>query len=174
MSIILVVSGCSTMKQSADGDQLQAAETEESKIQKIISKEEKNKGIPHGILNSIAAVESKHKPYAVNARKKAHNFQTKEEAVKFVNATIDSGCKNISVGCLQLHYDSHKKNFKSLNAMLTPEENVAYAAALLKKLYDKYGTWEMAIRMYNSNKPKYNKPYYSKVMKAYNSMYRVS
>lgn len=175
IAIILLVSGCSTANLQTPTDKVQPTPvSQEANVKGIISKEEKNKGIPQGILNSIAAVESKHTVYAVNVKRKPYMFKTKEEAVKFVNASIDSGCKNISVGCLQLHYNTHKQHFSSVSDMLTPENNISYAASLLKKLYDKYGSWEMAIRMYHTNKARYNKAYYTKVMREYNSVYKAS
>ncbi len=173
--VLLAVSGCSTLNPPADEKVQPKVElSEKSEIKKMIAKEEKSKGIPNGILNSIAAVESHHDAYAVNTSLKSHRFKTKEEAVKFINTSLCKGCKNISVGCLQLHYGTHKRNFSSLNDMLTPRNNVAYAATLLKALYDKYGSWEMAIRKYHSGKSKYNKIYYTKVIRAYNSMYKSS
>ncbi len=174
MLVIFALSGCSSMKTSVEEESERTPETEKIRIEKIIAKEEQNTGIPHGILNSIAEIESKHKAYAVNARGRAHNFKTKGEAVNFVNNSLNSGCKNISIGCLQLHYKTHKKHFSSLNEMFTPEKNAAYAARLLKSLYNKYGSWEKAIKMYHTSKKKYHKRYHSKVMKAYNFMYRVS
>jgi soluble lytic murein transglycosylase-like protein len=137
-------------------------------LYKIIEKEEEKNGIPKGILNSIAAVESKHTPYAVNARKKSYNFETKKEASEFINTSVKNGCKNISVGCLQLHYKTHGSNFASIDDMLTPEKNVSYAANLLKKLYTKHRNWETAIKTYHTSKAKYNKIYYKKVMHQYN------
>ncbi len=143
-----------------------------SDIRKLIASEEKANGIPNGILDSIAAVESQHSAYAVNARKKSHKFKTKAEAIKFINDTIKRGGKNISVGCLQLHYATHKKNFSSVEDMVSPKGNVAYAATLLKKLYNKYGSWELAIKKFHSSKRKYNNLYYRKVMKVYNTSKR--
>ena len=136
--------------------------------------EEKAKGIPAGILNSIAAVESQHSAYAVNAKRKSHKFKTKAEAVSFIKSTAQSGEKNISVGCLQLHYDTHKKHFASVDDMLSPKGNVAYAAMLLRSLYDRYGSWELAIKKYHSSKEQYSNLYYRKVMKAYGASRKFS
>lgn len=143
-----------------------------SDIRKLIASEEKANGIPNGILDSIAAVESQHSAYVVNARKKSHKFKTKAEAVRFINDTVKHGGKNISIGCLQLHYATHKKNFSSVEDMVSPRRNVAYAATLLRKLYNRYGSWELAIKKFHSSKRKYNNLYYRKVMKVYNTSKR--
>ena len=173
----LCVSACSTAlnKNKVDISPAQVGETTfTDEVRRMISNEEKRNGIPSGILDSIAKVESRHNIYAVNTRKKSYNFKTKEDAVKFINTSLQNGCTNISVGCFQLHYATHKKNFSSLDNMLTAESNVTYAANLLKGLYNKYGSWELAIKKYHSSKAKYNNVYYKKVMAAYNDLNKVS
>ena len=150
------------------------SQTSKDAVREIISNEEKKNGIPSGILDSIAKVESRHNVYAVNTSKKTYNFKTKAEAVKFINTSLRNGCNNISVGCFQLHYATHKKNFVSIDNMLTAEANVMYAANLLRNLHNKYGSWELAIKKYHSSKAKYNNVYYKKVMSAYNSLHKSS
>jgi hypothetical protein len=54
--------------------------------------------------------------------------------------------------------------------MLDPKANVAYAAKMLKALYDKHGSWEKAVKMYHTKKAKYHARYYKKVMKKYNAV----
>ena len=176
--IALCLSGCSSLKSVDTAKELTSSETvksfEQPSIHKMIADEERKNGIPSGILNSIATVESRHNAYAVNARKKAHSFKTRAEAVKFIKKSLSSGYDNISLGCFQLHYATHKKYFASVDDMLIPELNITYAASLLRTLYDKYGTWEDAIKKYHNGKAKYNTSYYRKVMDVYNSSYKVS
>lgn len=175
MCVSLLVSGCSISNSTIENQPAKSNEQiGKAEIYQIIDKEEKNNGIPKGILNSIAAVESEHTAYVVNAHKKSYKFKSKEDASKFIKTSVDKGCKNLSIGCLQLHYKAHGNNFVSISDMLTPENNVSYAAILLKTLYNKHGTWEKAIKMYHTSKSKYNKIYYSKVMKKYNSIYKNS
>ena len=138
-------------------------------LQSLIATKEKENGIPEGILNSIASVESKHKVYAVNTHSKSHNFKSKSDAVKFIKTAIKCGKKNISIGCCQLHYSSHKKNFLSIDDMLTPEKNISYAALMLKKLYLRYGNWEKAIKKFHNASKRHNQVYYQKVMRIYSS-----
>jgi soluble lytic murein transglycosylase-like protein len=143
-------------------------------ISRIIEKEEVKKEIPKGMLKAIADVESRFNPYAVNAQKKSYLLKTKKEATKLIQNFVNRGYTNISVGCLQIHYKTHKDHFSSIEAMLIPENNVAYAAALLKSLYKRYGSWEKAIKMYHTSNPVHNKPYYQKVMKRYLSYFSAS
>lgn len=181
--LVFLFTGCSSVRDSDVDKKKSGAQVEDfqrdekfvsSDIRSLIASEEKAKGIPKGILNSMAAVESQHSAYVVNAKRKSHKFKTKAEAVSFIKSTAKSGEKNISVGCLQLHYGTHQKNFASVDDMLSPKNNVAYAAMLLRSLYDKFGSWEIAIKKYHSSKEQYSNLYYRKVMKAYGTSRKLS
>ena len=166
--IAVLISGCNTINHKEIGSQ--AIETkldEKSQLNVIIEREEDNKGIPKGLLKSMASVESGNNPYAVNSSKKSHHFQSKAQAANFINTAINNGRQNLSVGCLQLHYRTHRKHFSSVEDMIDPVNNISYAANLLKNLYDKYGSWEKAIKIYHSGKAHHNSTYYKKVMKKY-------
>lgn len=167
----LLVSGCSSVMQRAsnNSDEINAKDSKEH-IKSIIYKQELENRIPEGILSSIAAVESQYKPYAINAKSRSYDFDSKDKAVKFIENSINHGCTNISVGCLQIHYKTHHSKFSSIDNMLTPENNISYGAKLLKSLYLRYGSWEKAIKFYHTSKAKYNRVYYAKVMKKYNSI----
>ena len=120
-------------------------------LKEIIANVESEYGIPDGLLAAIAKVESKTKPYAVNARKKSHYFTTKDDAADFIETKLKKGYKNISIGCCQLLYAAHKRNFNnSPKNMLDPEKNIRYAAKFLKKLYTSHGSWEIAVKRYHS------------------------
>ncbi len=168
--LTLLLSGCSSVKYASDNSTENIVKYDKTYIKNIISEKETENGIPTGILSSIAAVESQYKPYAINAKNKSYNFNSKEEAVKFIETSVNRKCTNISVGCLQIHYKTHHSRFPSIDSMLTPENNISYGAKLLKSLYMKHGSWEKAIKFYHASKPKYNRVYYAKVMKKYNSI----
>lgn len=147
-----------------------AQKTGNVEISKMIEEHEKLNGIPKGILKSIAKVESGIRPYIVNNKGKAHFFKSKDSALSFVQGQLKNHNQNFSVGCMQLHYKSHKNKFNSVEEMLSPEKNLGYAAAMLKKLFDKYGNWETAIKRYHAAKTKLSENYYKKVMRVYNSL----
>jgi hypothetical protein len=129
----------------------------------IIARQETKKHIPRDLLKAIAIVESGISPWIVNAHGGAHNFSTKNEAVKYIRKLVDDGVKNIGVGCMQLHYFSHHHSFGSVEQMLEPEKNIAYAATLLKKLEGRYGSMDKAVKMYHSASPFYHNPYKNRV-----------
>jgi soluble lytic murein transglycosylase-like protein len=177
LAVPFFLSGCSTTitenvrNASVELNNIAAGSSDNLDIQSIIEKNEKEHGIPKGILRSIATVESGSNPYAVNAKRKTYLFKSKNEAIKFINSCVKKKNQNLSVGCMQIHYKSHKGKFNSIDDMLSPEKNTAFAAFTLKKLYEKYGDWKTAIKRYHANKSKYSNAYYKRVMKIYNLRY---
>ena len=55
------------------------------------------------------------------------------------------------------------KQFKTLDHILNPEENVKYAAEFLKKLFKRHKSWNEAISRYHSSEPSRKKRYLKKV-----------
>lgn len=134
-----------------------------SLCKETISTQEKQKGIPQGLLKAIAMVESKISPWAINAKGRAYIFNSKEAAVKHARKLVESGFRNFSVGCMQIHYASHRGQFKSLEDMFDPENNIAHAARLIKKLERRYGSLEWAVKRYHAPSPRYYNPYQRRV-----------
>lgn len=137
--------------------------TTKSICKEVISKQEAQKGIPQGLLKAIATVESGISPWAINANGRAHIFNSKEAAAKYVRELVDEGTGNFSVGCMQLHYASHRRHFKSVEAMLEPENNIAHAAKLIKNLERRHGSMDRAVKMYHSASPAHHNPYKNRV-----------
>ncbi|MBY0280833.1 MAG: transglycosylase SLT domain-containing protein [Alphaproteobacteria bacterium] len=129
----------------------------------IIRHFEKQYGIPDKLLASIAVVESRNSPWAVYALKKSRFFSTKEGAIDYIQKLKAKGVKNINIGCMQINLQSHGRRFKSLNDILPPYHNIAYAAKLMKVLYAQYGSWEMAVKHYHSSSSIYNVSYKDRV-----------
>ena len=133
---------------------------------------EKKYGLPENILLSISRVESGYQkvdgvirawPWTLNAGGDSAYFQTKEDALRSLEERIRKGVKNVDIGCMQLNYRWHKKFFKSLSDMISPTKNVDYGARFLKKLHQRHGSWEKAVKYYHSSKSKFNVKYYRKV-----------
>ena len=129
-------------------------------------------GLPENILLSISRVESGYQkvdgvrrawPWALNAGGDSAYFLTKEEALDSLNERIKKGVTNIDVGCMQLNFRWHKKFFKNLSDMMSPEKNVDYGARFLNKLHKRHGSWKKAVKYYHSSKSKFNVKYYKKV-----------
>ena len=133
---------------------------------------ERRYGLPENILLSISRVESGYQkvdgvrrawPWTLNAGGDSAYFLTKNKALRSLNERIKKGVTNIDIGCMQLNFRWHKKFFKNLNDMMNPEKNVDYSAKFLKKLYQRHGSWEKAVKYYHSSKSKFNVRYYKKV-----------
>lgn len=125
--------------------------------------QEKDKGLPEKLLSAISTVESKHKPWAINAQGESKNFKTKEEAANYIRQLRAQDVRNINVGCMQLNWESHAKRFKSPEDMLEPSKNVGYAAQLVKRLIKQHGSVEKGVRFYHSSSSTHNIAYKNRV-----------
>ena len=129
-------------------------------------------GLPENILLSISRVETGYQridgvrrawPWTLNAGGDSAYFKTKEAALNSLKKKVKQGITNIDIGCMQLNFRWHKKFFKNLREMINPEKNVDYGAKFLKRLYERHGSWEKAVKYYHSSKSKFNVKYYKKV-----------
>ncbi len=129
-------------------------------------------GLPENILLSISRVESGFKkvdgvrrawPWTLNAGGDSAYFQTKEAALNSLKKRVKQGVTNIDIGCMQLNFRWHKKFFKNLRDMMSPEKNVDYGARFLNRLHKRHGSWEKAVKYYHSSKSKFNVKYFKKV-----------
>lgn len=129
-------------------------------------------GLPENILLSISRVETGYLkvdgvrrawPWTLNAGGDSAYFQTKDAALKSLKKRVKQGVTNIDIGCMQLNFRWHKKFFKNLSDMMSPEKNVDYGARFLNRLHKRHGSWEKAVKYYHSSKSKFNVKYYKKV-----------
>lgn len=123
--------------------------------------------IPKGLLKAVSKVESEYNPLALNDGLKSHNFKTKQEVIDRISYLVDIGKTNFDIGCMQINYYWHGKNFTSIEEMLDVTENVRYAASLIHGLYKEHGTWQAAVRHYRSYEPSIHKKYSKKVAYAW-------
>ena len=134
-------------------------------------------GLPENILLSISRVETGYQkvngvrrawPWTLNAGGDSAYFQTKDAALKSLKRRVKQGVTNIDIGCMQLNFRWHKKFFKNLSDMMSPEKNVDYGARFLNRLHKRHGSWEKAVKYYHSSKSKFNVKYYKKVRAVWN------
>ena len=64
---------------------------------------------------------------------------------------------------MQISMKYHAHQFKSLDEIIDPENNVKYAAKFLKKLFSKHKRWNEAISRYHSSEPQKKKKYLKRV-----------
>ena len=95
-------------------------------------------------------------------------FRDKQTATHYLS-NIEN--KNIDVGCMQINYFWHGKNFNKITDMLNPQINIMYAAKFLKEKFLKTGSWQYAIRQYHSNNREKNKIYFKKFLDNYKKLF---
>jgi soluble lytic murein transglycosylase-like protein len=112
--------------------------------------------IPLGILYAVGLTETgvggHLHAYALNLEGDAIYSLNKEQAIARFRAAQAAGVRLIDVGCMQLNYHFHGKNFASVEDMFDPSKNVDYAARFLKELKQSEGAWTMAVARYNAGK----------------------
>ena len=129
-------------------------------------------GIPKNILLSMSLTESGRRikngefiswPWTINKKGKGKFFDNKVTAINFVKEYTKKGKKNIDLGCMQVNFMYHPNAFKNFYEAFDPDKNVKWAAAMLKSLYTKFGTWEAAVGYYHSYRRSKRKKYSQKV-----------
>ncbi|MDA5092822.1 lytic transglycosylase domain-containing protein [Aliiroseovarius sp. KMU-50] len=124
-------------------------------------------GVPISVLKAISLTETGRKrggsfrpwPWTVNMEGKGVWFDTEEEARSYVFKHFKRGARSFDVGCFQINYKWHHKNFSSLDEMFDPLANGLYAARFLSDLFSEKGNWSDAAGAYHSRTPKYANRY---------------
>lgn len=121
---------------------------------------ERRAAIPSGLLLAVAVNESGRWdrdekrtlpwPWTVNNGGNGRHFETKEEAIRWVEELRGMGRTNIDVGCMQINLHHHPEAFPDLEAAFDPVRNVAYGAKFLGDLRDATGSWPEAVGRYHS------------------------
>jgi len=110
--------------------------------------------VPLGVLYAVGLTETGRKsslqPYALNIGGKAVFARSKEEAMRHFHTARKRGIKLIDLGCMQINHHYHNQHFASPQAMLEPAANVAYAAKFLRQLYQREGSWTLAVARYHA------------------------
>ncbi len=126
--------------------------------------------IPNDFLYAIALTESgrfyknEFIPWAwsVNVKGNGKFFSNKSDLDKFINKQKNN-TSNIDIGCMQINYFYHGKDFQNTKTMSIPEKNVEWAAKHIVSLFKKNKNWEEAIGKYHSFRKKKMKIYLKKV-----------
>jgi len=138
----------------------------------LIKSAEKSQAIPEGLLKAIGFTESGRItadgrrvpwPWTVNADGQGYYFETKKDAIAFVQELQASGVSVIDVGCMQVDLYYHPNAFASLDAAFDPATNVAYAAKFLNELKSETGDWGVATQYYHSRTPYLGSAYAGRV-----------
>jgi hypothetical protein len=118
-------------------------------------------GVPQEVLHAISLTETGRNdggrfrpyPWAINREGKGYWFASRAEALAFAQASVAAGRPSFDVGCFQINYYWHGRNFPSLEAMFDPDVGAAYAAQFLQSLHAERGDWSLAAGAYHSQTP---------------------
>ncbi len=141
-----------------------------------ISNAERAQGLPPGLLQAIARVESGRAdthgviaawPWTLNVEGQGSFFDSKQAALESLTTLRARGVKSIDVGCLQVNLLHHPEAFATLDEALDPAHNAAYAAHFLNDLHNQLGSWPAATAAYHSATPELGIPYQMKVEAAW-------
>jgi soluble lytic murein transglycosylase-like protein len=110
--------------------------------------------VPLGVLYAVGLTETGRKgrlsPYALNIEGKTVFTDSEAAAMKSFKSARRSGVKLIDLGCMQINHHYHGSQFSSVEEMLDPHKNVAYAAKFLSELRVQEGSWTMAVARYHA------------------------
>ncbi len=138
----------------------------------LIKSAEKSQAIPEGLLKAIGFTESGRVtadgrrvpwPWTVNADGQGYYFETKKDAIAFVEELQARGVSVIDVGCMQVNLYYHPNAFASLESAFDPATNVAYAARFLNELKSETGDWGVATQYYHSRTLQIGRAYAGRV-----------
>ncbi|MGI3904058.1 MAG: transglycosylase SLT domain-containing protein [Janthinobacterium lividum] len=89
-------------------------------------------------------------PYTMNIEGRAAPNATLSDALATFETAHRRGASLIDIGCMQINYRWHGKNFASVTEMFDPAHNVDYAARFLRELKTREKTWTLAVARYNA------------------------
>lgn len=132
-------------------------------------------GIPAGLLPAMARVESgksiqgtvKAWPWTLNNAGNGTYHDSLPDALARLDTLLASGTRNVDLGCMQLNWRWHSSAFADASAMMDPKANTRYAAAFLRDLHQRHGTWTAAVAHYHSSDSARGKAYAAKVARVH-------
>ncbi len=121
----------------------------------------RRQGVPESVLHAISLTETGRPdggrlrpwPWAINREGQGFWFRNREEALAFARKSVAEGRPSFDVGCFQINYYWHGRNFPSLESMFDPDTGADYAARFLGSLHAERGDWSAAAGAYHTQKP---------------------
>lgn len=127
-------------------------------------------GIPRAVMRALTRTETGRTrggtlqpwPWTVNMEGAGHWFDTRAEALAYVEREQARGARSFDVGCFQINHRWHGQHFASVDAMFDPATNAAYAARFMRELFEETGDWSRAAGFYHSRTPEFYTRYRSR------------
>jgi hypothetical protein len=153
-----------------------ACQDANSACQTAIRSAELRYRLPAGLLSAIGRIESGRQslithdtqpwPWTIQAQGEGLFFDSKLEAIHWVQQAMQRGVRSIDTGCMQVNLMYHPQAFISLDQAFDPEANVDYAARFLLRLYASTQNWQQAIGYYHSHTPILAAEYQQRIARA--------
>jgi hypothetical protein len=135
---------------------------------------EQSNGLPPGLLVAVGRAESGRWdaaaqrfspwPWSADIDGTPRWYDSMAAAVSDIQAQNADGHHSIDVGCFQINLGWHPDAFATLQQAFDPVANANYAAAFLRGLNARLGSWPAAIVAYHSANPQLGNPYKDRVM----------
>lgn len=154
MSVLLAFFGGGSVGAQAN---MMAPDQGEESCAAFLPQAERHYAIPTGLLSAIAMTESgldgRPHPWALNLAGQARMAESYAEAASLLRRHDGTPRQDLAVGCMQIYMRYHLDSIETPEWVLRPRNNVWYAAAFLRRLYDQYGSWRLAVGHYNASDP---------------------
>lgn len=167
--------GVITVLSGVMGSQSAMAATPEAACVQAARQVADESGVPFQVLLALSLTETGRAqdgdlapwPWTVNEAGEGYWFNTKAEALQFLEGRGHSVMANVDIGCFQLNLRWHGAAFSSFEEMIDPLRNARYAAQYLRTLYQNDGDWRRAAGAYHSSTPEYAKIYLARYDEIY-------
>lgn len=118
-------------------------------------------GVPLDLMRAITLAETgrRHEgrmqpwPWAANLEGQGHWFETRAELERFAEAAVAAGRTSIDIGCFQINWRWHGRDYPRPAALADPLTGARHAARFLQALRSELGSWEAAAGAYHSRSP---------------------
>ncbi len=110
--------------------------------------------VPVAVLYAVALTETGQRgalhAYAMNVHGRPVFNASLAEALATFDQARRQGESLVDIGCMQINYRYHGRQFASLEEMFDPAKNVDYAARFLKSLHKREGNWTATVARYHA------------------------
>lgn len=118
-------------------------------------------GVPADLLRAISLAETGRSrdgrlepwPWAANLEGQGHWFASRAELERFAERVVAAGRTSIDIGCFQINWRWHGRDYAAPAALADPLTGARHAARFLADLRAELGSWDAAAGAYHSRTP---------------------
>ena len=179
MAAILLVGGMAGAS-AAPAPPPMAADNPSAACVRAAATAERRWALPAHLLLAIGTVESGRRdpatgqtlpwPWSANAGGTSYIFAQADEASRVVGWLQARGVGSIDVGCFQVNLHHHPGAFAGVAQGFDPDTNADYAGRFLRRLFERSGSWELAVGDYHSADPALGGAYRARVLHAWRGL----